>query len=98
MKHVRYQSGGNTIGLEYEIDDYWEIADDGYVARSIHVHPDGSRLKYDRQHAADRFGVLPEGIITDEMLADRTTGQTTLLTATEFDAQWAIRGKNESAA
>ena len=71
-----------------------EIADDGCVVRSIHIQPDGSRLKYDRQHDADGLGALPEGIIKDEMLADSTIGQIIFLTAAEFDAEWAIRGKN----
>lgn len=94
MKHVRYQSQGNTVGIEDGVDDYWEIGDDGYVVRSIHLQPDGSRLKYDRQHEADRLGALPEGVISDEMLADRTVGMITFITATEFNVEWKIRGKN----
>jgi len=85
MKYVRYQSQGSTVGIEAGVDDYWEIADDGYVVRSIHLQPDGSRLKYDLQHEADGLGALPEGMITDEMLADKTLGQFTFLTATQFD-------------
>jgi len=95
MKYVRYQSRGNTVGIEDGVEDYWEIADDRYVVRSIHLQSDGSRLKYDRKHAADGLGALPEGTISDEMLSDKTVGTITFLTAREFDAEWAIRGKNE---
>ena len=98
MKYVRYQSEGNTVGIEDGADDFWEIADDGYVSRSINLQSDGSRLKYDRQHEADKFGALPEGVITDEMLADRAVGKITFLTAAQFAAEWTIRGKNEAVA
>ena len=96
MKYVQYQSRGNTVGIEDGVNDFWEIDEDGYVVRSIHMQPDGSRLKYDRQDEADNLGALPEGIIADEMLADRTVGQITFLTATQFDVEWAIRSKNDS--
>jgi hypothetical protein len=95
MKYVRYQSLGNTVGIDEGIDDFWEIADDGYVVRSIHLQLDGTRLKYDRQHAADQFGVLPEGVITDRMLSDKTVGKITYIEAKEFNLEWEVSAKNE---
>ena len=97
MKHVRYESVGNSVGIKEVVDDFWEIADDGYVVRSVHVQPDGSHLKYDREHDADRLGALPEGVITPEMLADRTLGKITFISLADFDAKWTMKAKNEKA-
>ena len=94
MKYVRYQSKGNTVGLDDSIDDYWEIDSEGYVARSINVQADGTILKYDRQHAADKHGALPELMITDENLADTSFGIVTILTAKEFETRWNSKAKN----
>ena len=94
MRFVRYQSKGNSVGLEEDIDDYWEIDSDGYVTRSINVLPDGTRLKYDRTHDADWFGVLPEGVITEENLQDKSWGTIMWLTLQEFEAKWSEKGKN----
>jgi len=95
MKHVRYQSIGNTVGIENTVDDFWEIADDGHVVRSVHLQPDGSLTKYDQEHDADRFGALPEGILTEEMLADSSLGKITFLSLDEFEAKWSLKAKNE---
>jgi len=94
MKHVRYQSVGNSVGIEENADDFWEIADDGYVVRSVHILPDGSHLKYDRSHDSDHFGALPEGVITDEMLADRSVGRITIIPPDEFEVKWSVKAKN----
>ncbi len=95
MKHVRYQSFGNTVGITEVVDDFWEIADDGHVSRSVHVQHDGSVLKYDQKHDADHLGALPEGVITEEMLADRSVGAVTPISPTEFEAKWSQKAKNE---
>lgn len=94
MKYVRYQSVGNKVGLEETIDDYWELADDGYVLRSINVKSDSSILKYDEEHLADDFGQLPEGIITEENLKDRTYGKVTYISLSDFEKQWLSQAKN----
>ena len=98
MKHVRYQSIGNSVGIQEVIDDFWEVADDGHVVRSVSVRPDGSHLKYDEAHDADHFGALPEGLITPEMLADRSLGKITLISLVDFDAKWTVKAKNENGA
>lgn len=95
MKHVRYQSIGNIVGIESAVDDVWEIDDDGYVVRSVQILSDGSVLKYDRDHDADSFGVLPEGVITEEMLSDHSVGKITRISILDFEAKWALKAKNE---
>ena len=94
MKYVRYQSVSNKVGLEETIDDYWELADDGYVLRSINVKSDSSILKYDKEHLADEFGQLPEGIITEENLKDRTYGKVIYISLSDFEKQWVSQAKN----
>ena len=96
MKHVRYTSSGNSVGLDETIEDYWEIADDGHVVRSINFQLDGSILKYDSRHDADSFGILPEGIIEDAMLADTSLGKAILISSTEFENLWSRKAKNEN--
>jgi hypothetical protein len=96
MKHVRYTSSGNTVGLEETIEDYWEISDDGHVVRSINLQVDGSILKYDSEHDADSFGALPEGIIEDSMLADTSRGKAIQISHTEFESLWSKNAKNEN--
>jgi hypothetical protein len=98
MKHVRYQSLGNTVGITEVVDDFWEIADDGHIVRSILLQPDGSVLKYDREHDADHLGVLPEGVITEEMLEDCSVGTVTLISQAEFETKWLLKAKNEPTA
>jgi len=95
MKHVRYLSKGNSVGLEDDIEDYWEIDAAGYLERSVHVLPDGTLLKYDRRRAADEHGALPEGVVTAEYLADASYGQTSFISPEEFEAQWSRPAKNE---
>jgi len=95
MKYVRYESRGNRVGIIERVDDFWEIGDDGYVLRSVHVQPDGSRLKYDRVHDADCLGALPEGVITPEMLADCSMGTITFISLADFEAKWTMKAKNE---
>ena len=94
LKHVRYRSIGNTVGIENAVDDFWEIDDDGFVVRSIQILSDGSILKYDREHDADSFGVLPEGVITEEMLSDHSVGKITRISLSDFEAKWVLKAKN----
>jgi len=93
MKHVLYESVGNTVGLEYDMQ-YWEIDEAGYVERAICVQEDGTLLKYDRSHKADWFGQLPEGIISEENLSDVSYGRITRLNVEEFGLKWAQKAEN----
>lgn len=94
MKYIRYRSFGNTVGIEEGVDDYWEIDSGERVVRSVSVKSDGSHLKYDRVCDADQFGALPEGCVTDEMLADGSVGLCTVIGSDEFEAMWAKTAKN----
>jgi hypothetical protein len=93
MKHVLYESAGNTLGLEYDMQ-YWEIGEDGYVERAICVQEDGKLLKYDRSHQADWWGQLPEGTISEENLLDVSYGRVTRLSVEEFELKWAQKAEN----
>jgi hypothetical protein len=42
---------------------FFEIADDGYVARQIEVYEGGVALKYDESHLEDSYGGLSEGTL-----------------------------------
>ncbi len=86
MKHIRYQAIGNTVGIESAVDDFWEIADDGFVVRSVQILSDGTVLKYDQVHAADSFGILPEGVITEQMLADHSVGKVSRISLSGFES------------
>jgi len=96
MKHVHYRSIGNSVGLEENIDDYWEIDVVGYLERSVHILHDGALLKYDRERAADEYGALPEGLVTSEHLEDASFGQTSLISPEEFETLWARPAKNRA--
>jgi len=82
------------VGLRETIDDYWEIDVDGSVTRSVHVLPDGSVLRYDREHISDTLGALPEGTITDENLADGSYGVASVIAVSEFEEKWKLKAKN----
>ena len=88
MKYIRYTSKGNTVGLEEDIISFWEIASDGYIKRNIEILSDGNRLKYSEHHAADTMGQLPEGIVTEENLQDRSYGESLEIDSNLFEAEW----------
>lgn len=88
MKYIKYMSNSNTVGLEDNIESYWEIDQDGYVIRCIEVLAEGKLLKYDETHEADAYNQLPEGIITDDNLKDTSYGECQVLTQDEFEVMW----------
>ena len=90
MKYVHYRSVGNTVGIDPNVEDYWEIDLDCYVTRSITILSDGARLKYDLINDADELGALPEGKITSDMLFDTSFGIATFISLAEFEAAWAL--------
>ncbi len=96
MKYIRYQAAGNSVGIEEWADDYWEIADDGFVVRAVNIQLDGANLKYDENRAADRLGALPEGKILEQMLGDRSLGKFTLISLEEFELIWSMKARNEA--
>ncbi len=88
MKYVRYESRGNTVGLDELIDAYWELDKKNEVIRCIEIKQDGTRLKYNQNHIADSHGQLPEGKITEENLSDKRYGVITTLTKDQFEMEW----------
>lgn len=94
MRHIRYRSTNNSVGLDSTIHECWEIDGDGLVLRSITIFPNGERLKYDEERSADRLGQLPEGIITDEDLNNTTFGECTPISLDEFNAEWKVPSVN----
>lgn len=94
MRHIRYRSTNNSVGLDSTIHECWEIDGDGLVLRSITIFPNGERLKYDEERSADRLGQLPEGVITDEDLNDTRYGECAPMSLDEFNAEWKVRSVN----
>ncbi len=94
MRHVRYRSLKNTVGLDTTIHECWEIDGDGYVTRLITIFPNGERLRYDTERSADHLGQLPDGIITDEDLTDPTYGECVPMSLEKFEAEWQIPAVN----
>lgn len=94
MRFIKYTSKGNTVGLEEDIESYWELNSEGYITRSIEVLPDGNLLKYSEVHDADSFGQLPEGITSEENLTDKSFGDCLKITNLEFEDIWSKKSKN----
>jgi hypothetical protein len=94
MKHYRYESKGNTQGLEESIECYWEINDAGFIVRSLELLADKTILKYSEQHEADSMGQLPEGRVTEDNLNDGSFGICTRLSKSEFEKFWRQNAAN----
>ena len=88
MKYVKYKSLGNSVGLESNIECYWEIDEKNLVTRSVEKLSTGQLVKYSEEHSADSFGQLPEGIITESDLLDLSYGETIEIAAFEFENLW----------
>ena len=64
MKYFYYhwnESRGDQFDHWGTSDWYFEIGQDGYVSRSIHIYASSNALFYSEQHIEDVYGVLPEG-------------------------------------
>ncbi|WP_133468966.1 hypothetical protein [Paraglaciecola marina] len=94
MKHYKYESKGNTQGLEENIVCYWEINEAGFIVRSIEVLDDKTILKYSEKHEADSMGQLPEGQVTQDNLNDSTFGVCTGLSKDQFEMIWIQNAEN----
>lgn len=68
--------------------DYWEVDGDGYFTRSMHVYDKGVVLRYDKKHAADPFGQLPEGPLLLEELEPEYRSALHEINAEEFNRMW----------
>ena len=68
--------------------DYFEIGPDGYAVRQINAHVSGPSLKYDKFHAADRFGFMADQPFEDPYTLEEGDGEVSEITAEEFEALW----------
>ena len=94
MMFIKYLSEGNSVGLEFDIESYWEINELGYVTRCVEVINDGDLLKYSEEHLADSYGQLPEGKITGDNLNDKSFGNCIQITDNEFESIWLKKSIN----
>ena len=87
MKYRLYSSEGNSLGLESYLG-YFEIGDNGYVARYLEIRADGTPVRYTEDFHTDEFGFLPEGPVDDEDASKPEYGTFAPISATVFDAIW----------
>src|SRR6476661_2270340 len=87
VKHYLYCSSGNSHDLEEHIG-FFEIADDDYCTRYLEIRSDGIAVRYTEQHAADGFGILPEGPWQAADAAKPEFGTLSAISAQLFDAAW----------
>ena len=88
MLYRLYSTTGNTCGLK-EYLGYFEIDLDGYVTRYLEINSNGLAYRYTRDHPADEFGALPEGVWDETEASQAEYGSMALITAALFAAVWA---------
>jgi hypothetical protein len=90
MTYYLYSSVDNIFGID-EYISFFEVGDDGYHVRYIEIKPNGTVIKYNQVHAADKFGQLPEGKLNDQRseIFDNRYGTTVTITKELFDSVWA---------
>lgn len=92
-----YCSNGNARGIN-EYICYSEIGMDGSWVRYLEIRPDGRSLRYDSEHAADQYGVLPAGQWEEAEGSMMECGTVATISAEQFEAVWsATRCINENA-
>ena len=90
MVHFLYCSSGNTVGLD-EYVGWFEVNEvEDLVHRYLEIRHDGTCLRYTEEHAADEFGVLPEGRWSEaaSTIGDREYGHLARVSARLFEAAW----------
>lgn len=88
MLYRLYSSTGNTRGVKEHIACF-EIDVDGYFTRYLEINSNGLAFRYTRDHAADEFGALPEGIWNEAEASRAERGMVAPITASLFAAIWA---------
>ncbi len=88
MLYRIYSSTGNTCGLEDYLG-YIEIDPDGFTTRYLEINSNGLAHRYTRDHPADGFGVLPEGVWDETEASKPEYGALAPITAALFSAVWA---------
>jgi len=87
MKYLLCCSSRNTVGID-EYVSYSEIDEDGYWCRYLEINAKGTALRYSTDHAADKFGVLPEGKWNEAEGAKPEYGVSRHISRELFDAVW----------
>jgi hypothetical protein len=87
MFYRLYCSSENTVGAD-EYVCYSEIGEDGYWLRYVEINADGTALKYDAGHAADRPGTLPEGKWNEKEMSRKEYGTVVVISGELFQAVW----------
>ena len=88
MLYRIYSSTGNTRGLENYVA-YFEVDTDGYFTRYLEINSNGLAYRYTRDHPADKFGALPEGVWEEAEASKAEFGMIAPITASLFAAVWA---------
>jgi hypothetical protein len=88
MLYRLYSSTGNTRGLDDHLG-YFEIDVDGLFTRYLEINSNGSAYRYTRDHPADEFGALPEGVWDEVESSKADYGLLAPITAALFAAVWA---------
>lgn len=88
MLYRLYSSIGNTRGLKDHLG-YFEIDSDGYFTRYLEINGNGLAYRYTRDHLADAFGALPEGVWNEAEASKADLGTVAPITASLFAAVWA---------
>lgn len=97
MLYSLYCSSGNKVGVD-EYVCYSEIGADGLWVRYIEIRSDGKTLRYDLEHPADQYGMLPEGEWQEAEASLSEFGTVSRISAELFEAVWsATRCINEGA-
>jgi hypothetical protein len=76
--------------------DYWEIDAGGDFTRSVHVYDDGRVLRYDKRHAADAHGMLPEGTLNLDELTPEERATVLPISREEFEEAWSRPALNRA--
>lgn len=87
MRHYVHVSAGNAVGID-EYVAYDEIGSDGLWNRCVEIRSDGTALRYSKAHAADGWGVLPEGCWDETEAAKPEHGTLVPIGPELFEAVW----------
>lgn len=87
MLYRLYSSTGNTRGL-HDFLGYLEIDLDDHFTRYLEIRSTGLAYRYTRDHPADQFGALPEGVWNETETSKAEYGVLAPITASLFATVW----------
>ena len=88
MKFRLCSTTGNTVGVDNYLG-FSEIDDFGYWSRYIEINSNGSAYRYSRDHVADEYGILPEGLWDENEASKVEYGTVSVISAELFENVWA---------